>query len=130
MFVGFFGILLADVAGADVYKCANLYEGVDCTGVTLVKGSEWSVTCNKTTVTVKGIAMCGGDLIESDVVVVGSEAGAKCYCKMIKPAVSIWVHGTDFEDAAKCSNNCATACADQFMNNQAMRDMMINSVVQ
>lgn len=129
MFVGFFGILLAGVAGADVYKCANLYKGVECDGVTSAKGSEWSVTCNRTTV--KGIAMCGGDLIESDVVYVGSEAGATCYCKMIKPAVSIWVQVTDIEeDQVTCSNYCATACAEQFLSNQAMRDMMINSVVQ
>lgn len=131
MFVGFFGILLAGVAGADVYKCANVYKDMGCDGVTSAEGSEWSVTCNKTTVTVKGIAMCGGDLIESDVVVVGSAAGAKCYCKMIKPAVSIWVQVTDIKDAETCSNYCATACAEQFMyNTNAMRDTMLGSVGQ
>lgn len=136
MFVGFFGILLAgvagaNVAGADVYKCANVYNGMRCDGVTSAGGSEWSVTCNETTV--KGIAMCGGYLdSKSDVVsVVDSVAGAMCYCKMIKPAVSIWVQVTDIKGQDTCSNHCATACVDQFGGNQnAMRDTMLDSVVQ
>lgn len=133
MFVGFFGILLAGVAGADVYKCANVYKDMECDGVISAEGSEWSVTCNRTTVTVKGIAMCGGGLnSKSDVVsVVDSVAGAMCYCKMIKPAVSIWVQVTDIKDQVTCSNYCATACAEQFVINQnAMRDTMLDSVVQ
>lgn len=126
MFVGFFGILLAGVAGANVYKCANVYEGMTCGNPKVATGGVWSANCGDTEI--KGISACG-DNADSGNVFVGTEPGAFCFCKMIKPAVTIWIQEPTIKDAPTCSTNCDTECANAFVNDKELRSKMITNIV-
>ena len=129
MLVGLFGILVAGGADA-VYKCANVYKDMTCTNPG-AKGDGWVAICGdgKTNSEIKGISVCG-DNSDSVNVFVGTEPGVFCFCKMIKPAVTIWVQEPIIKDAMTCSTSCDTACASAFVNDtDSLRSTMINNIV-
>lgn len=128
MLVGLFGILVAGGADA-VYKCANVYEGMTFENPAVAKGGGWVATCVDTKTEIKGISACG-DNSDSGNVFVGTEPGVFCFCKMIKPAVTIWVQEPTIGDALTCSTSCDIACASAFIKNEnSFRSWMMNNIV-
>lgn len=130
MLVGLFGILVAGGADA-VYKCANVYKDMKCENPAAAKGGGWIATCGdeKTKTEIKGISVCG-NASDSVNVFVGAEPGARCFCKMIKPAVTTWGQEPTIKDAVTCSTNCDTACASAFVNDtDSLRSTMMNVIV-
>ena len=129
MLVGLFGILV--VGGADaVYKCANVYKDMKCENPAAAKGGGWVATCGdeKTKTEIKGISVCGNGSDSVNVFV--TAPGEFCFCKMIKPAVTIWVQEPDIKDAGTCSTNCDTACASAFVKDgNSLRSTMMNYIV-
>lgn len=128
MLVGLFGILVAGGADA-VYKCANVYEGMQCDTPKVVTDGVWSATCGDAKTEIKGISVCGDDYdSDSDNVFVGDKLGAFCFCKMIKPAVTTWVliEESTINEAVKCRTNCDTACANAFVSDT---DSMMGNIV-
>lgn len=131
--VGLFGILVAGGADA-VYKCANVYEGMECDTPKVVTDGVWSATCGDAKTEIKGISACG-DGFDSyfDIVEVGNKevGGVFCFCKMIKPAVTTWVQieESTINEAVKCSINCDTACANAFVSDTDVRSTMIKNIV-
>lgn len=124
--VGLFGILVAGGADA-VYKCANVYKDMTCENPKAATGGGWSATCGDTEI--RGISACGNGS-GSDNVFVGTEPGALCFCKMIKPAVTIWVQEPTINAAVTCSTNCDTACANAFVSDtNSLRSTMMNYIV-
>lgn len=127
MLVGLFGILVAGGADA-VYKCANVYKDMKCDN-SAATGDGWVATCGDAKTEIKGISVCGNGS-DSVNVFVGTEPGEFCFCKMIKPAVTIWVQEPIIKDALTCSTNCDTACASAFVGNtDELRSTMINNIV-
>lgn len=126
MLVGLFGILVAGGADA-VYKCANVYKDMTCTNPKAATGGGWGATCGDTEI--KGISACG-NAFDSVNVFVGTAPGALCFCKMIKPAVTIWVREPAINNAATCSTNCDTECAKAFVyDTNSLRSTMMDNIV-
>lgn len=132
MLVGLFGILVAGGADA-VYKCANVYEDMECDNPKVATGGVWVATCGDAKTEIKGISVCGNDyrsdldeLLMSPYIISDK---VFCFCKMIKPAVTTWVliEESTINDAVKCRTNCDTACAEAFVKDtDELRSTMMN----
>lgn len=59
---------------------------------------------------------------------VSSNDNQYCWCKMISPAVSLWVAYGDIGDAEACVERCAMACADSVFMEPNFRSAMLGSL--
>ncbi len=60
--------------------------------------------------------------------VVSSNDNRYCWCKMISPAVSLWVAYGDIGDAEVCAEGCAMACADGVIMEPKFKSAMLGSL--
>ena len=124
-----------------VQKCVALNSRTTCSIATANAGYyEWSLNCitAKTSVVVSGVGVCShvqgrkmGEVLSS----LGStelgtntnpnvciQGDAKyCWCRMVSPAVSQWVHyAVGYPTEAACMYNCTNDCANAIISDDAV----------
>ncbi len=100
--------------------------GISCTSQGLV-GPEWNASCthNGRVEKIKGIATCAASNSTSgeryNLYTTTTTGGHNwCFCKMIWPAMSAWIHvtdpydGTNFSHTKYCMTECPNWCATYF----------------
>lgn len=125
-------------AMAAVTKCVALTPSTTCLGSS-VNGATWSATCSGGRVSLQGVAFCS----DQD----GQETGAKttnltyshttyenmyCWCKMISPAVSQWVHvsiNPTPTSSSNCTINCRDYCASRIMDSADFRSAIFSNLI-
>lgn len=91
-------------------------------------GSNFYSTCGS--ISVRGVAFCGtgngGNSVGEVQTSSSSGDNATCWCRMIKPAVSLWVYTLSFADEATCLHSCASKCAQYYQfNTNSFRTKML-----
>ena len=61
-------------------------------------------------------------------VVGGEVTGAKCWCKMTHPAVSLWVFARSYGSTSACASDCAYDCGYYVRRNSDFRAGLFGSV--
>ena len=111
-----------------VTKCVKLRPSTTCTSFSgSYYHSNWSANCGG--IGIQGVAFCGsndgglsGTKTEGLTVTPDDKANKYCWCKMVSPAVSLWVFsGITFEDSADCMNKCAFTCGEATNNDSNVR---------
>lgn len=90
-------------------------------------GGNFYVGCS---LPVNGVAFCGtgygGDVVTEVQTSSSSGDNATCWCRMIKPAVSLWVYTVSFKDEATCLHSCGSKCAQYYQfNTNSFRTKML-----
>lgn len=105
----------------DVVKCVKNTSPSTCSGVSYTSYyNEFKATCYGNSVV--GIATCSQDTGTStgstaiDSLTYSASGNKWCWCRMVKPAISKWVFGSEFTDADACNKNCAWLCATSLSN--------------
>ena len=126
-----------------VKKCVALDASVTtCTATTSVQGKgDWSATCTTDgkTVTIEGVGMCSAYLAGSGengysngsittLSSTSSVSNKRCWCKMIKPAVSYWVYVSEYTNASTCAYYCADECRIRARSNSEFRSVMFSNL--
>ena len=123
-----------------VQKCVNFGElGPGLVEYNAAWGDvDWSLVWPH--ITIHGIATCVetngkiGDVVAhvkyDDVFHCGGSSNDNqyCWCKMISPAVSLWVAYGDIGDAEVCAEGCAMACADSVFMEPKFKSAMLGSL--
>ena len=69
------------------------------------------------------------DSANNNVPVVGGEVtGARCWCKMTHPAVSLWVFYDSFSSPSGCASYCTNSCGYYVQRNSVFRAGLFGSV--
>ncbi len=87
---------------------------------------------------ISGIAACATDCTTTGCIatnqnISAASTGAYCYCKMLKPVLSHWLHGSRYypgysTDSNGCANKCAFNCAYNSANSPQFRRALFQSV--
>lgn len=113
------GILGINTPANAVTKCVALDYSTDCSFAN-GSGSDFYATCGNTSV--QGVAQCSDNSYEetrSELTITTPLAdNQSCYCRMIRPAVSMWIYRMGAED---CFANCAQLCANGLRGNSSFR---------
>ena len=142
-------LAVVSVPAAAVQKCVALGSGTTCTAPgersELPTGrSDWDLTCrtNSTSVAVHGIGVCAAtdgptsspvnSLFTSKCFSTGSCPASgdavNCWCRMVSPALSQWVHsGVKYRSEAQCMYGCAAACYQYIINEQILRTALCST---
>ena len=120
-----------------VTKCVALNSTTtECSGISH-NGSEWSATCttNGITTTIRGIGVCSSTPNQSGYTVASIEYSTnpsenkECWCRMISPAVSQWVHYFNPNTSAEyCAEMCSTVCTNYLYNSSYFRGSFFKSM--
>ncbi len=142
-------LAVVSVPAAAVQKCVALGSGTTCAapgGLSRppTRLADWKLTCttNRESVTVKGIGVCAatrgeaGALEDSlDITLCSSATGCgpdglalNCWCRMLSPAVSQWMHsGLSHTTEYDCMRNCAAECYQYIINEQILRTALFST---
>ena len=142
-------LAVVSVPAAAVQKCVALGRGTTCTAPGGLSRpptgkADWSLTCttNRESVTVKGIGVCAamrgeaGALENSlNITTCSSATGCppdglavNCWCRMLSPALSQWVHsGLSYTSEFQCVNQCASTCYQYLIDKQAYRNALFST---
>ena len=142
-------LAVVSVPAAAVQKCVALGSSTTCTATGGLSRpptgkSNWELTCrtNSTSVTVKGIGVCAAtrgttstpkDVL--DITTCSSTTGCgpdgqalNCWCRMLSPALSQWVHsGLTYSSEYECMYNCAAECHQYIINEQILRTALFST---
>lgn len=123
-----------------VTKCVALNSTTtECSGLSSTTyGSEWSATCttNGITTTIRGIGVCSstpdpddGNTVASIEYSTNPSENKECWCRMISPAVSQWVHYYyNYTSAEYCSEMCSSVCSNYLYNSSYFRGSFFKSM--
>ena len=123
-----------------VTKCVALNStATECAGLSsTTNGSEWSATCttNGITTTIRGIGVCSSTPDPQDGYTAASieystnpSENKECWCRMISPAVSQWVHYyNSYTSAEYCAENCSTVCTNYLAYSSGYRGSFFKSM--
>ncbi len=94
-------------------------------------GSNFYSTCGS--ISVRGVAFCGtgngGNSVGEVQTSSSSGDNTNCWCRMIDPAVSLWVYAVGYANEASCLSSCASRCAQYFQNNSnSLRTYMLQNL--
>ena len=142
-------LAVVSVPAAAVQKCVALGSGTTCTAPGGLSKpptgkTDWELTCatNSKSVTVKGIGVCASvlgptsspvnSLFTSKCFSTGSCPASgdavNCWCRMVSPALSQWVHsGVKYRSEAQCMYGCAAACYQYIINEQILRTALFST---
>ena len=100
-------------------------------------GSEWRATCttNGITTTIMGIGVCSatpppsGYTVASIQYSTNPSENKECYCRMISPAVSQWVHYYNPNTSAEyCATMCSSVCSNYLPISSGYRGSFFKSM--
>ena len=122
-----------------VTKCVALNSTTtECESLSsTTNGSEWSATCttNGITTTIRGIGVCSstpnqsGNPVTSIQYSTNPSENKECWCRMISPAVSQWVHYFyEYTSAEYCAENCSSVCTNYLYNSSYFRGSFFKSM--
>lgn len=125
--------IFAVPAGA-VQKCVALDVDVIPTEVLYTEGlADWSVVYPD--VTIRGIAVCSNISADEhstsntlEYSTYNAELNSECWCRMISPAVSLWVYTTSQDDGAYCAETCPRICANRTKNMTGFRASLFSNL--
>ena len=142
-------LAVVSVPAAAVQKCVALGSGTTCTATGGLSRpptglADWELTCttNRESVTVKGIGVCAATRGEAGALhdslrittctsTVGCPADGQainCWCRMLSPALSQWMHsGLTFRSEYECMYNCAAECYQYIINEQILRTALFST---
>lgn len=115
-------------------KCVKLSSSTtyNPSSASIYNKTNWSGTCGETAV--KGVAICGsteGNLadVSDDIEISSSDfsANTECWCKMVSPAVSKWVHGAARQTTQQCMHDCVNNC-QIIVGNPTVRAAMFSNL--
>lgn len=122
IFILAIGFLIAEISPAlAVNTCLNFNaDSVTSCSASAYGGADWQGTCQVSgygSVPVTGIAICGDDGGVTTVIgdvrdkVYYEDDTSVCWCKMVSPAVSKYVHISTSDCRATCASRCAALFA-------------------
>ena len=142
-------LAVVSVPAAAVQKCVALGSRTTCTAPGGLSRpptgkADWSLTCttNSTSVPVSGIGVCAAERgqpsspVDSLIISTCFSTGqcpaegeaVNCWCRMLSPALSQWVHsGVKYRSEAQCMYGCAAACYQYIINEQILRTALFST---
>ena len=142
-------LAVVSVPAAAVQKCVALGRGTTCTAPGGLSKpptgkADWSLTCgtNSKSVPVSGIGVCAAERgqpsspVDSLIISTCFSTGqcpaegeaVNCWCRMLSPALSQWVHsGLRYTSESECVNYCASTCYQYLIDKQAYRDALFST---
>ena len=142
-------LAVVSVPAAAVQKCVALGSRTTCTAPGGLSRpptgkADWSLTCrtNSTSVTVNGIGVCAGQVgntttpLDSLTISTCFSTGScpaegeavNCWCRMLSPAVSQWMHsGLSHTTEYDCMRDCAAECYQYIINEQILRTALFST---
>ena len=142
-------LAVVSVPAAAVQKCVALGRGTTCTATGELSRpptgiADWKLTCRTrgTSVTVNGIGVCAASsgTTSSPVDSLNTTAcfstgqcpasgdAVNCWCRMLSPALSQWMHsGLAHTTEYDCMYNCAAECYQYIINEQILRTALFST---
>lgn len=130
--VGVITTVLTTTGAHAVTKCVKLTSSTTCSNSS-AGGSNWTANCGD--IKIQGVAFCGSQdggsvgattsFVQTNYI---SDNNKYCWCKMVSPAVSLWIFYDEFTSAGVCINSCASYCMNTARSSVTFRRKMFGSL--